>query len=321
MNAAVERPLCKTAVGAGDDALASQNLCQTHNAFRDQFGVLHHVGDMADHARNENLVLGQFRAFPDTPLVLVPRVRPFNHIGAGIDLEDQVDNILERHVGDVRAGPTAPAHVVAHPVGGDAAQRVVEHLHMHAHPFAEILQGPRGHHPVIGDGGTGVIELQDQARIDDGLVFDPHRLGNRLQAFLVARVVLVFAVGNHAGGRCNRKKAFLEAGLLERRLEIFDIPLQLVHARIADRAHANRIADRGATVARVELGIELGKALAVDTARERIGRARLDLPALKTGQTLQRVLRPADALAEFTVAGNVDAHLGLLFDHLGHAGL
>jgi len=46
--------------------------------------------------------------------------------------------------------------------------------------------------------------------------------------------------------------------------------------------------------------------------------ARLDRPALEAAQALERVLRPADRLAEFAVARRVDADLGLPHHNFGN---
>src|SRR5262249_19381757 len=68
-----------------------------------------------------------------------------------------------------------------------------------------------------------------------------------------------------------------------------------------------------------ELGVELGKALAVEAARERIG-AVLDRPTLEAAQTFQYILRPAYRLAELAVAYHVNPDLCLAAHDIGDAG-
>ena len=80
-------------------------------------------------------------------------------------------------------------------------------------------------------------------------------------------------------------------------------------------ADRDRIHDGLDLVARIEVGVELRKPRAVEAARERIGRG-LERPALETAEAKQRVLRPADRLAELAVADHVDADVGLLPDDL-----
>src|ERR1700752_2134739 len=65
----------EAAVGAGDHALASDDLRVAHEALRHQLGVLDEVGRRVEHARNDHAVVGQADLLEHGPLVLVPRVR------------------------------------------------------------------------------------------------------------------------------------------------------------------------------------------------------------------------------------------------------
>ena len=60
-----------------------------------------------------------------------------------------------------------------------APDGVVERFDPHHREFLVILDRRLGidHVPVLGD--RGIVELQDQPGIDDGLVFFAHRLGAR----------------------------------------------------------------------------------------------------------------------------------------------
>ena len=66
----------------------------------------------------------------------------------------------------------------------------------------------------------------------------------------------------------------------------------------------------------VELGIELGEALAIRAALKWIA-PRFDRAALEPAQTLQHVLRPADGLSKLPVADHIDAGFGLPADDIG----
>ena len=79
-----------------------------------------------------SLPSGSFDVLPDAPFVLVRGVAGFDRVGAGVDLEHEVDDVGERDVGGVRPVPAAPADVVAHAVFRQAAQRVVQRLDAHA---------------------------------------------------------------------------------------------------------------------------------------------------------------------------------------------
>jgi hypothetical protein len=98
--------------------------------------------------------------------------------------------------------------------------------------------------------------------------------------------------------------------------EIVDVLPQLGLPGICDRRHHDRIHHGFDLVARIELGIELGKPRAVDAAGE--GIAAGERPALEAAQAKQRVLRPTDRLAELAVADDVDADISLLAHDLGN---
>ncbi len=229
--------------------------------------------------------------------------------------EDEIDDVFERHVGGVRAGPAAPADVIADAVRRQAFDCLVEHLDLQPQPFAVILKAARRHHAVVGDGGARVVELQHEAGVDDHAVFGAHRGADGADQVLFGLVVFVLAVGYDARGRRHRQERLDYIDAFQRRFEIVDIALQLGLAGIGDRPDAHRLDGGGDAFAGVELGIKFGELLAVDAAGKRIA-ARLDRPPLKTAQPFEHVLRPADRFAELAVADDVDAGFGLLVHHL-----
>ena len=107
-----------------------------HDALGDQLRMLDHVGGVADHAGHQHAALGQLHLLPHAPFVLVARIGALDQVGAGAHAQHQVDDVLERHVGGVRARPAAPAHVVADAVRRDALGRVVDGLDLHARASA-----------------------------------------------------------------------------------------------------------------------------------------------------------------------------------------
>ena len=247
--------------------------------------------------------------------MLVARIGALDDKGADIHAEDEVDDVLERHVGGVRAGPAAPADVIADAVRRQTGDRLVEHLDLQPQPFAVIGKAPRRHHAVIGDGGTRIVELQHEAGIDDHAIFGAHRGADGADQFFFALVIFVLAVGDDAGRRSNRKERLDHIDALQRGFEIVDVALQLRLAGIGDRPDAHRLDRGGDAFAGIELGIKFGELLAVDAAREWIG-AGLDRPPLEAAQPFEHVLRPADRFAELAVADDVDADFGLLVHHL-----
>ena len=83
------RALGEAAVRAGQHVLGADQARRALEALGDQLRVLDDVGGVADHARREQLAVGQLDVLPDAPLVLVARVGVLVEVGAGVDLEDE----------------------------------------------------------------------------------------------------------------------------------------------------------------------------------------------------------------------------------------
>src|SRR5688572_13652616 len=64
----------EAAVGAGDDVLTPHEAGEADDALGDQLGVLHQVGGVADHARDEDHPVGRAELLEHVVLVLVARV-------------------------------------------------------------------------------------------------------------------------------------------------------------------------------------------------------------------------------------------------------
>ena len=185
--------------------------------------------------------------------------------------------------------------MIAHPLLRNTVERVVERFHVQAEPVAEVLHGGRRHHPVIGDRGARVVDLNQKAGIGDGPVFDPHRVGDGENQLFLALVVLVPAVGDDARRRRDRQEPFRDIDFGERRLEVPDVAQEGVMAGIGDGRDADRfvLPARAAVeaslrpVVRIELGVELGKALPVEAPGERVGGARAPPGAARTRSAAQ----------------------------------
>ena len=158
---------------------------------------------------------------------------------------------------------------------------------------AVVGEARRRHHAVVGDGAARVVELQQEAGIDDHLVFGAHRLGDRGLQLLVALVVFVLAVGDHARRRRHRQERLFDLHALQRGLEVVDVALQLGLAGIFDRADADRFGRGRHRFLGIELGIEFGKSGAVGAALERIGGFLLDRPALEAARAVPARIAPS----------------------------
>ena len=288
-----------------------------HDALGHQFGMLHHIGGVADDAGDEDRAFRQLHILPHLPLMFVARVGALDHEGARLDLEDLVDDLAQRNIRRVRAGPAAPAHVIAHHVGGHAFQRMVDDLDHALEPGHIVPKALGRHHAVIGDGGAGVVELHHNARVRDGLVFGADGLREGEGAVLVGLVEFVPAVGDHAGDGGDRQEGVGEVLTLEGGLEIVDVELQLRLARIGDRPGADGFGVGVGGIARVHLGVEACEARAVGAGGEGVHAA--EGATLEAAEAGERILRPADRLAELAIAGHIHARRLLLAHHLGHA--
>ena len=84
------------------------------------------VVGVADQTRDQDLAVGYADFSELTPLVHVPGVHHLERVRAGVDLEGVLQGGLQRDVGQSRPVVEAVARVVADPVFGDVAQRVVD---------------------------------------------------------------------------------------------------------------------------------------------------------------------------------------------------
>src|SRR3989475_6905770 len=110
-----------------------------HEALGHQLGVLDEVAGVADDAGDEDLAGGELDVFPHAPLVVVARVRRLDGVALRAHGQDQVHELAQREVVLVRAVGAAPAHVEAHALPRNVAQRVIERL-----------DPQRGEPPVVG---------------------------------------------------------------------------------------------------------------------------------------------------------------------------
>ena len=146
---------------------------------------------MADDAGQDFLARGQLDVLPQLPLVLVPGVGCLERVIIAVDRQHQVDQVLHRNVGGMRAVPASPAQMEADFVGRQPFDRVVDRVDLHL-GIAAIAFDARFVLllvPVLAD--RRIVELNGQAGVDDRLVFFVHGVGARVQQFLFALVILV----------------------------------------------------------------------------------------------------------------------------------
>ena len=97
------------------------------------------------------LPVGQLDSLEDVVFVLVPRVGRFERIGAGVDLQHDVDDVLQLHFVDARPDVDAVARMKANLLGRDAAHRVVDGFDALRRPVPAVVDAHAGIHHVVGD--------------------------------------------------------------------------------------------------------------------------------------------------------------------------
>src|SRR5262245_5325743 len=69
----------EAAIAAGDHALAADDVGKAADALRDELGMLDVVGRGVEHARYQDLVVGQLDMLPHRPFMRVPRIGRFDN--------------------------------------------------------------------------------------------------------------------------------------------------------------------------------------------------------------------------------------------------
>ena len=159
----------------------------------DQPRMLDRRGVVRDDARDQDLARRQLHLLPHAPFVLVAHIGGLDRIGAGLHLQDQVDDVLERRVGDVRHVPAAEADVIADAVLRDAFERVVERLDAQLGPFAIASAGSAATRWSYMLASTASSTCSTKPALVDLEIFLAQRLGDGEHIVALAGVVLVDA--------------------------------------------------------------------------------------------------------------------------------
>jgi len=269
--------------------------------------MLDEVAGVAHDAGDQELALGQLHVLPHAPFVVVARVGGLDGVALRAHGEDQVDEIAQRQVVLVRTVIAPPADVEADALGRDVSQRVVQRLDAQRGERAVLGHGhPRMDLPGVGQ--IGIIDLEQEARRDDRVVFWLHGVRDGREIRLVRRVVLVpEPVLDGAGGDGGQER-LRDADAGQRRLEVGDVR---AHRRVADvgqRPRADGLASGEVAAAREVFG-ELGGVPAVDHGQRPLARRERSL--VDAAEPLARV-RGEVALGLLAIVDHVEPDRGLL---------
>jgi hypothetical protein len=108
MHAWRKGPLGESAVSAHQYIFSPDQAGIGHEAPGDQFGVLDDLGCIGDHAWDEERAVRELDLFPHLPFVLMTRIGGFHSVGARAHLQHDIDNVLQRYIGDMGAMPAPP---------------------------------------------------------------------------------------------------------------------------------------------------------------------------------------------------------------------
>ena len=117
----------------------------------------------------------------------------------------------------------AVAGVVAHPVLGNPPQRVVDGLDLPFGPGAALCDAQVRILDVVVD-EQRVVDLEQEAGVDDGPVLHPERVGNGEQKLFVGLVVLVLLVAGDVAGGDGRHERLHGSGRGRSGLEVIEVP-------------------------------------------------------------------------------------------------
>ena len=146
--------------------------------------------------------------------------------------------MLQLEIVHARRDVDAVAGVEAHAVLRNAAQRVVHRLDPQRDELAAVLD--RGvARAIVVRRHARIVDLEQEAGVDDRLVFLVHRVGERGEILLVGRVVPVLVVELEIGRRDRGDERLLRLHAVERRLQVRDVGAHLVVPDIFDRPGAD----------------------------------------------------------------------------------
>ena len=289
---------------------------------------------MADDAGHEDEVVGDevLVLLPHRPLVLVTGVGRLERDLSDVRAQHRLQDVLQFDVGRVRAVPRTPAQVQADLFLRQTLDGLVDRID------AELREGVIVRDarlrldlvPVLGK--RRVVELQDEARVGDGLVLLAQRARPRGDVLVLGLVEARRDASRGSGGD-RRDEATL--AVAERVRQVRDVAGDLVVPRVGDLARVRR--ERGRILAGADAGgairVRLREQLAIAPVEERgqlnVARRALDaligeegvVGQLESRHALERVAPPGavvdrvrHGLAELPISGLGDAGAALPLD-------
>ncbi len=275
--------------------------------------MLHHRRAVADHARDQDLVVRKVHVPPDDVLVLVAPVGRLEQIGLSVHLQHEIDDVRHRDVMGVRPRPGSPAEVIAHAVGRNALQRIVQRLDPGRAVAPVGLQAHAVPDPVPQRREPGVVDLEQQSRVDNHLVFDADGVGERVDELFLGLVIVVPPPLQQAQGRGGGQERIAARRIPEGADQEVDLALKQRVALVGDRSRAGQVAGRPAGRAAHAALVVVGE---IDPV---LGRGQHRRAAggngLEAAEPLVDIGDPYPALGQLALVDDVDAGVLLAPDH------
>ena len=139
---------------------------------------------------------------------------------------------MRRQRGDV---PAAETDVIADAIFRNAAQCVIERRDPKLRPFT-ITPRALLHEGIVHVGENGVVDLKNEARIDDGEVLLPQRIRDRENVISFIRGVCIGRVVADACRRDSGEEGFFRVRGLEGHLQVRNIARNALVIPVFDRA-------------------------------------------------------------------------------------
>src|SRR5512145_2735124 len=121
--------------------------------------------------------------------------------------------------------PAAPAYMVPDAIPWNSRQGVIGRVDADRAKLVELLQVYVGEHPVPVGGDPWIIQLDEEAGIDDHSVLLLESIRDGVKVGFFTRVVLVLVIRLDGNRRRHWHERFLHAYPIERSLEVSDIDL------------------------------------------------------------------------------------------------
>ena len=172
-------------------------------------------------------------------------------------MQHEINDIFQRHVGDMRRVTAAPADVIANALFRQSLDGVIERLDTDRRPFPIFLEliGGEGH--VVHVRKKRIVDLHHQAGVDNRFVFFAQRFGELEQKLFVVLVEFVLVPRHGACRRDHRQKGIGDGCAFQAGFEDFNILLNRGMALVGQRPHT----DHGATLRQLLcweiLGVEI----------------------------------------------------------------